>query len=234
MQHRLRRRLGDRHRRARRSTATGTRATSRCASARPTRRATRRRHAPAHDPQCGGRRKRAARSEHGAHGGPTPERCDAASRRPTPAWRRARSSRALGLRDHGGDRPRVVAAMIASADGRAAVDGRSVGARPPRRPRAAARAAHRGRRDPRRHRHAARRALREPARRRPARAPRGRGPEPEPARRHDLARGSTCPPTSRCFAEPSARVAGLHRGRGRGPGAAARGSRVHALRARRR
>jgi riboflavin biosynthesis pyrimidine reductase len=35
--------------------------------------------------------------------------------------------RALGLRDHDGDRPRVLASMIASADGRVAVQGRSVG-----------------------------------------------------------------------------------------------------------
>lgn len=34
---------------------------------------------------------------------------------------------ALGLRDHPGDRPHVVAAMISSLDGRATVEGRSVG-----------------------------------------------------------------------------------------------------------
>lgn len=43
------------------------------------------------------------------------------------AWSARKVVRALGLRDHDGDRPRVVAAMIASADGRVAVQGRSVG-----------------------------------------------------------------------------------------------------------
>lgn len=43
------------------------------------------------------------------------------------AWSARRVVRALGVRDHDGDRPRVVAAMIASADGRVAVQGRSVG-----------------------------------------------------------------------------------------------------------
>ena len=43
------------------------------------------------------------------------------------AWSARKVVRALGLRDHDGDRPRVVASMIASADGRIAVQGRSVG-----------------------------------------------------------------------------------------------------------
>ena len=43
------------------------------------------------------------------------------------AWSARKVVRALGLRDHDGGRPRVVASMIASADGRIAVEGRSVG-----------------------------------------------------------------------------------------------------------
>jgi riboflavin biosynthesis pyrimidine reductase len=43
------------------------------------------------------------------------------------AWSARKVVRSLGLRDHDGGRPRVVAAMIASADGRIAVQGRSVG-----------------------------------------------------------------------------------------------------------
>jgi riboflavin biosynthesis pyrimidine reductase len=43
------------------------------------------------------------------------------------AWSARKVVRALGLRDRDGARPRVVAAMIASADGRVAVQGRSVG-----------------------------------------------------------------------------------------------------------
>ena len=43
------------------------------------------------------------------------------------AWSARKVVRALGLRDHDRRRPRVVVAMIASADGRVAVQGRSVG-----------------------------------------------------------------------------------------------------------
>jgi riboflavin biosynthesis pyrimidine reductase len=43
------------------------------------------------------------------------------------AWPARKVVRALGLRDDTRERPRVVASMIASADGRAAVQGRSVG-----------------------------------------------------------------------------------------------------------
>ena len=43
------------------------------------------------------------------------------------AWSARKVVRALGLRDNDGPRPRVVVAMIASADGRVAVAGRSVG-----------------------------------------------------------------------------------------------------------
>jgi riboflavin biosynthesis pyrimidine reductase len=43
------------------------------------------------------------------------------------AWSARKVVRALGLRESGDARPRVVAAMISSADGRAAVQGRSVG-----------------------------------------------------------------------------------------------------------
>jgi riboflavin biosynthesis pyrimidine reductase len=43
------------------------------------------------------------------------------------AWSARKVVRALGLRDHDAPRPRVVVAMIASADGRVAVAGRSVG-----------------------------------------------------------------------------------------------------------
>jgi len=43
------------------------------------------------------------------------------------AWSARKVVRGLGLRDHDGGRPRVVVAMIASADGRIAVEGRSVG-----------------------------------------------------------------------------------------------------------
>jgi riboflavin biosynthesis pyrimidine reductase len=43
------------------------------------------------------------------------------------AWSARKVVRALGLRDDDGGRPRVVVAMIASADGRVAVQGRSVG-----------------------------------------------------------------------------------------------------------
>ena len=44
------------------------------------------------------------------------------------AWSARKVVRALGLRDHDkGGRPRVLASMIASADGRIAVEGRSVG-----------------------------------------------------------------------------------------------------------
>jgi riboflavin biosynthesis pyrimidine reductase len=43
------------------------------------------------------------------------------------AWSARKVVRALGLRDHDGPRPRVLASMIASADGRVAVQGRSVG-----------------------------------------------------------------------------------------------------------
>jgi riboflavin biosynthesis pyrimidine reductase len=42
-------------------------------------------------------------------------------------WSARKVVRALGLREHDGGRPRVVASMIASADGRTAVQGRSVG-----------------------------------------------------------------------------------------------------------
>ena len=112
-------------------------------------------------------------------------------------------------------RPRVVAAMIASADGRATVDGRSVGARPSGRPRAAARAAHGRRRDPGRHRRpcapsatptcstttSARGASRAAPRR--SRSSRRRPPRRRARRRSPL------------FAEPGARDRGLHRGRPR-------------------
>ena len=43
------------------------------------------------------------------------------------AWSARKVVRALGLREHDRDRPRVLASIIASADGRVAVQGRSVG-----------------------------------------------------------------------------------------------------------
>jgi len=69
----------------------------------------------------------------GHHGGPTRHdaRVTDAGLRPltdtSTAWSARKVVRGLGLRDHDGGRPRVVVAMIASADGRIAVEGRSVG-----------------------------------------------------------------------------------------------------------
>jgi hypothetical protein len=69
----------------------------------------------------------------GHHGAPTRHdaRVTDAGLRPltetSTGWSARKVVRALGLRDHDAGRPRVVAAMIASADGRVAVEGRSVG-----------------------------------------------------------------------------------------------------------
>ena len=149
---------------------------------------------------------------------------------------------ALGLRAPAAAGGRRVSSPTWSrpVDGRAAVDGRSVAPRPTRRPRAAARAAHRGRRDPGRHRRpcAAERyaTLLDDE---PARAPRRGGPAGAPARRDGLAAAAACrsprrrsSPRRACRSWRSPRRRDdVAAGRGRRPrGRALRARRAHARR----
>ena len=161
-----------------------------------------------------GGRERAARAAH--------------ARSPTRASRRScsrRSARPTGCRDHRGARPGVrlrrlhpepgeidaleavaglagedllAVNMVASADGRAAYDGKTRPAERRGRPRGLPPAARAGRRGPRRHRHAAGRALRALHQgRAPPRDPRGQRPGPRALRRRRSRARWTSPTRSR-------------------------------------